>query len=251
MKIVIIGGSGRIGSKTARLLRDAGHEVGAASPSSGVDAVTGQGLAEVLAGAQVVVDVANSPSFEAKAALAFFEASARNLLAAEAAAGVGHHVVLSVVGTDRLPGQGYFEAKLAQERLIKASGRPYSIVRATQFFEFIGAIADVGTEAGFARLSPALFQPIAADDVAAIMAEVALAAPLNATIEIAGPERAPLVQFAARYLQAIGDPRQVVADVDAGYFGAPIDDCSLTPGDAPRLGATRFEDWLRQARANA
>jgi uncharacterized protein YbjT (DUF2867 family) len=244
MKIVVIGGSGLIGSNVVNRLRQNGHEVVAASPKSGVNTLTGEGLAEALAGMQVVVDVANSPSFEAKAVLEFFETSGRNLLAAEKAAGVGHHVALSVVGTERLLDSGYFPAKLAQEKLIKDSGIPYTILRATQFFEFVGAIVQSGTEGDVIRLSPALFQPIASDDVAAALADLAVAPPLNATVEVAGPEPMPLDKIARQFLAAKGDSRQVIADVHAGYFGAAINDRSLTPGEHPRLGQTRFEDWL-------
>ena len=220
----------------------------AASPSTGVNTITGEGLAEALAGAQVVVDVANSPSFEDKAVLEFFETSGRNLLAAEAAAGVRHHVALSVVGTDRLLESGYFRAKLAQEKLIKASGIPYTIVRATQFFEFVGGIAQSGTDGQTVRLSPALMQPIASDDVAAALADVALAAPVNGMVEMAGPERDPLDELVRQYLDGkAAIPAQVIADVHARYFGAELNDQSLTPGDNPRLGSTRFEDWLKSA----
>jgi uncharacterized protein YbjT (DUF2867 family) len=247
MKIVIIGGSGLIGAKTVERLRKKGHDVVAASPNSGVNAVTGEGLAEALAGAQVVIDVANSPSFEDKAVLAFFEASGRNLAAAEAAAGVKHHVALSVVGVDRPLGSGYFRAKLAQENLIKGSGIPYTIVRSTQFYEFMGAIAQAGTVGRTVRLSTAKMQPIAADNVADILADVALAAPVNGTIEIAGPERERLSDLVGRFLSATGDRRVVTADPHAPYFGAELDDRSLTPGDQPRLGAIRFDDWLSQS----
>ncbi|HEX3496412.1 MAG TPA: SDR family oxidoreductase [Methylocella sp.] len=247
MKIVVIGGSGLIGTKVVSRLRQKGHEVVAASPNSGVNTVTGEGLTEALAGAQVVVDLANSPSFEDKAALEFFETSGRNLLAAEAAAGVTHHVALSVVGTDRLLEMGYFRAKMAQENLIKASGIPYTIVRSTQFFEFTGAIAQAGTVGQTARLSPALFQPIASDDVADAVADVALGAPVNGMIEIAGPDRVPIVELVRRFLSATHDPRTVVADAHAGYYGIEVNDQSLTPGDKPRIGATRFEDWLSQS----
>ena len=230
-------------------MRQKGHEVVAASPDSGVNTITGEGLAEALAGAQVVVDVANSPSFEDKAVLEFFETSGRNLLAAEAAAGVGHHVALSVVGTDRLPDSGYLRAKMAQESLIKASGIPYTIVRSTQFFEFVGGIAQSGTDGQTVRLSPALLQPIASDDVADAMADVTLGAPLNGTIEMAGPERVPLDELVRRFLRAKQDPRKVIADVHARYFGAELDDQSLTPGGKPRIGATRFDDWLSHSSA--
>jgi uncharacterized protein YbjT (DUF2867 family) len=244
MKIVVIGGSGLIGSNVVNRLRQGGHEVVAASPKSGVNTLTGEGLAEALAGAQVVVDVANSPSFEAKAVLEFFETSGRNLLAAEKAAGVRHHVALSVVGTERLLESDYFPAKLAQEKLIKEFGIPHTILRATQFFEFVGAIVESGTDGNVIRLSPALFQPIASDDVAAALADLAVAPPLNATVEVAGPEPLPLDEIARQFLAAKGDSRQVTADVHARYFGAAINDRSLTPGEHPRLGPTRFADWL-------
>jgi uncharacterized protein YbjT (DUF2867 family) len=246
MKIVVIGGSGLIGTKLVNKLRQKGHEVVAASPSSGVNAVTGEGLTVALAGAQVVIDVANSPSFEDKAVLEFFQASGRNLLAAEAAAGVKHHVALSVVGTERLLDSGYFRAKMAQEDLIKAGGIPYTIVRATQFFEFMGAIAQSGTDGQTVRLSPALNQAMASDDVADAMADAALAAPVNGMIEIAGPESMPLDEFVRQFLTATGDPRNVIADVHARYFGIALNDQSLTPGANARLGRTRFGDWLSQ-----
>jgi uncharacterized protein YbjT (DUF2867 family) len=253
MKIVVIGGTGLIGAKVVALLRTLGHEVVAASPQSGVDTLTGLGLAEALAGAQVVVDVANSPSFEDAAVLAFFETSGRNLLAAEASAGVTHHVALSVVGTDRLQQSGYFRGKAAQERLIEAAGVPYTIVQSTQFFEFVGGIAQSGTAADgrTVHLSPASIQPVASDDIAAAVAEVALGAPLNASVEVAGPERLRLSGLVQGYLAARKDPRTVVADVHARYFGAELDDATLLPGPAPRLGATRFEDWLAGQLAKA
>jgi uncharacterized protein YbjT (DUF2867 family) len=244
MKIVVIGGSGLIGSNVVNRLRRNGHEVVAASPKSGVNTLTGEGLAEALAGAQVVVDVANSPSFDAKVVLEFFETSGRNLLAAEKTAGVRHHVALSVVGTERLLESGYFPAKLAQEKLIKASGIPYTILRATQFFEFVGAIIQSGADGDAIRLSPALIQPIASDDVAAALADLAVAPPLNGTVEVAGPEPLPLDKLARQFLAAKGDRREVIADVHARYFGAAINDRSLTPGEHPRLGPTRFENWL-------
>ena len=247
MKIVVIGGSGLIGTKLVNRLRKQGHEVVAASPKSGVNTVTGEGLAEALAGAQVVVDVANSPSWEDKAVLEFFETSGRNLLAAEAAAGVKHHVALSVVGTDRLLQSGYFRAKMAQEDLIKASKIPYTIVRSTQFFEFMGGIAQSGTVGQTVHLSPALFQPIASDDVSAAMADVTVGAPVNGTIEIAGPERVGLDELGRRFLSANRDSRKVITDVHARYFGVEVNDQSLTPGDNPRLGPTRFEDWLSRS----
>jgi uncharacterized protein YbjT (DUF2867 family) len=247
MKIVVIGGSGLIGSNLVHRLRQQGHEVVAASPKSGVNTITGEGLAAALAGAEVVVDVANSPSFADKAVLDFFQTSGRNLLAAEAVAGTRHHLALSVVGADRLPESGYLRAKLAQETLIKASGIPYTILRATQFFEFIGPIADAAAVGNAIRLSPALLQPIAADDVAAALAELAAGAPLNATVEVAGPEASPLDKLARTLLVARGDRREVIADVHARYFGTELNDRSLTPGDHPRFGATRFEDWLGTA----
>jgi uncharacterized protein YbjT (DUF2867 family) len=244
MKIVVIGGSGLIGKKVVTNLRQRGHDVVAASPSSGVNAVTGEGLAQALAGAQVVVDVANAPSWEDNAVLAFFETSGRNLLAAEAAAGVHHHVALSVVGTDRLLASGYFRAKMAQENLIKASPIPYTIVRATQFLEFVGGIAQSATEGQTVRLPPVLMQPIASDDVAAVVAEAALAAPLNGMIEVAGPEPIRQDDLVRQFLTATGDPRTVITDPKALYYGIAVNDQSLTPGDNPRLGPTRFADWL-------
>jgi uncharacterized protein YbjT (DUF2867 family) len=249
MKIVVIGGTGLIGSKTVAILRQGGHEVVAASPNTGVNTITGEGLAEALAGAQVVVDVANSPSFEAKAALEFFETSGRNLLAAERAAGVRHHLALSVVGADRLPANGYMRAKVAQENLIKASGIPYTILHSTQFFEFIRSIIESGADGDVIRLSPALVQPIASDDVAAALADLAVGTPLNATVEVAGPEACPLDKFARKFLAASGDGRQVIADVHARYYDAELNDRSLTPGDHPRLGSIRFEDWLSRSTA--
>ena len=249
MKIVVIGGTGLIGTKVVNRLRQKSHEAVAASPNSGVNTITGEGLAEALAGAQIVVDLANSPSFEDRAVLEFFETSGRNLLAAESAAGVGHHVALSVVGADRLPDSGYLRAKVAQENLIKVSKIPYSIVRSTQFFEFVNAIAQSGAAGQTVRLSPALLQPIGSDDVADAMADVTLGTPLNGTIEIAGPERIPLDELARRYLRATKDPRQVVADVHARYFGTELNNQSLTPGDNPRLGSIRFEDWLSRSSA--
>ncbi|MGJ4858889.1 SDR family oxidoreductase [Labrys sp. La1] len=244
MKIVIIGGTGLIGTKTVARLQAKGHEVIAASPNTGVNTITGEGLAEALAGAQVVIDLANSPSFEDKAVLAFFETSGRNLMAAEKAAGVGHHIALSVVGTERLQDSGYFRAKLAQEKLIKAAGIPFTIVHSTQFMEFLAGIAQSGTIEGKVHLSPAFVQPIASDDVADAMAEVALAAPVNGTVEIAGPERSRLSDLVARYLKASGDPRTVVADREARYFGARLEDGSLVSDDNPRLGRIGFEEWF-------
>ena len=247
MKIVVIGGSGLIGKKVVESLRQQGHDVLAASPSSGVNTVTGEGLAEALTGAQVVVDVANAPSWEDKAVLEFFETSGRNLLAAEAVAGVGHHVALSVVGTERLLASGYFRAKMAQETLIKASPTPYTIVRATQFFEFVSGIAQSATEGQTVRLPPVLMQPIAADDVAAAVADVALAEPLNGTFEVAGPEQIRQDDFVRQFLTATGDARTVITDPKALYSGTEVNDQSLTPGDNPRIGPTRFEDWLRRS----
>ena len=247
MKIVIIGGTGLIGSKTVTRLAAKGHEVIAASPNTGVNTLTGEGLAEALKGAQVVIDLANSPSFEDKAVLAFFETSGRNLIAAEKAAGVGHHIALSVVGTERLQDSGYFRAKLAQEKLIKAAGIPFTIVHSTQFMEFLGSIAQSGAVDGSVHLSPAFVQPIASDDVADAMAEVALAAPVNGTVEIAGPERSRLSDLVARYLKAKGDSRTVVADREARYFGARLEDGSLVSDANPRLGRIGFEAWFATA----
>jgi uncharacterized protein YbjT (DUF2867 family) len=243
-KIVVIGGSGLIGTKLVKNLLRQGHEVVAASPSTGVNTITGEGLAEALAGAQVVVDVANAPSWEDQAVLEFFEKSGRNLLAAEAAAGVGHHVALSVVGTERLLASGYFRAKLAQENLIKASSIPYTIVRATQFFEFVGGIAQAATQGETVRLPAALMQPIVSDDVADVMADVAVAEPLNSTVELAGPEPIRQDELVRKFLSATGDPRTVTTDPSALYYGIALTDQSLTPGDNPRIGPTRFEDWL-------
>src|SRR6266851_8853474 len=250
MKIVVIGGSGLIGTKLVNRLRKKGHEVVAASPKSGVNAITGEGLSEALAGAQVVVDVANSPSFEDKAVLKFFETSGRNLHAAEAAAGVRHHVALSIVGIDRSD-NGYFRAKVAQEKLIVASGIPYTIVRSTQFMEFLGGIAAEAAQGNKVRISPGLFQPIAAEDVAPIVAEVALATPANGIVEIAGPDRAPFNEIVARYLKAIGDPRQVVKDPEARYFGGLVEERSLVPLGEARLGRIGFDEWVRRSQAAA
>jgi uncharacterized protein YbjT (DUF2867 family) len=247
LRIVVIGGTGLIGKKVVKNLREQGHEVLAASPSSGVNTVTGEGLAEALTGAQVVVDVANAPVWEDKAVLEFFDKSGRNLLAAEAAAGVGHHVALSVVGTERLLASGYFRAKLAQETLIKASTIPYTIVRATQFFEFVGGIAQSATEGQKVRLPSALMQPIGSDDVAAFVAEVAVAKPRNGTIEVAGPEPIRMDELVRKFLAANRDARTVTTDAGARYFGIPVNDQSLTPGAHSRLGAARFEDWLQHS----
>jgi uncharacterized protein YbjT (DUF2867 family) len=251
MNIVVIGGSGLIGSKLVKNLRERGHEVLAASPSTGVNSITREGLAQAMDGADIVVDVANAPSWEDQAVLEFFETSSRNLLAAEAAAGVRHHVALSIVGTERLPENGYFRAKVAQESLIKASGIPYSILRATQFFEFVGAIADSFAVGEELHVSPALIQPLASDDVVAALTDVVLAAPLNGTVEVAGPEAMPIDELVRRFLRATRDTRRVVPDVHARYYGAVLDDQSLTPGQHPRLGAIRFEDWLTRSMAEA
>jgi uncharacterized protein YbjT (DUF2867 family) len=247
MKIVVIGGSGLIGTKLVKRLRKQGHEVVAASPSSGVNTITGEGLTEALAGARVVVDLANAPSWRDKAVLEFFETSGRNLLAAEAAAGVGHHVALSVVGTDRLLESGYFRAKMAQEDLIKASKVPYTIVRSTQFFEFVNGIAQSATDGQTVRLSPALMQPIVSDDVADALAEITLEAPVNSTVELAGPERLRLDELVRQFLSAHRDTRKVTTDVHALYFGIELNDQSLIPGNNPRIGPTRFEDWLSRS----
>jgi uncharacterized protein YbjT (DUF2867 family) len=247
MKIVIIGGTGLIGSKTAAILRQGGHDVVAASPNTGVNTITGEGLKEGLAGVQVVIDLANSPSFEDRAVLEFFETSGHNLLAAEGAAGSQHHIALSIVGTDRTPDNGYFRAKVAQEKLIKASGIPYTIIRSTQFLEFLNGIAAEGTEGDKVKISTGLFQPIAADDVAAIVADVALAKPANGIVEIAGPECAPFNEIVARYLKGVGDPREVVGDPEARYFGGLVQERSLVPLGEARLGPTHLEDWLKQS----
>ena len=250
MKIVVIGGTGLIGSKTVPILRQGGHVVVAASPKSGVNTVTGEGLKEAMAGTQVVIDLANSPSFEDKAVLEFFETSGRNLHPAEAAAGVRHHVALSIVGIDRTD-NGYFRAKVAQEKLIKNSGIPYTIIRSTQFLEFLGGIAASSADVNMVRLSPGLFQPIAADDVAAIVADVAVAAPRNGIVEIAGPERAPFNEIVARYLKAVGDPRKVVNDPEARYFGGRVEERSLVPLGEARLGRISFDQWLGRSQARA
>ena len=250
MKIVVIGGTGLIGTKLVNNLRKRGHETLAASPSSGVNTITGEGLAEALAGAQVVVDLANAPSWDDKAVLEFFETSGRNLLAAEAAANVRHHVALSIVAIDRTD-NGYFRAKAAQEKLIETSGIPYTIVRSTQFLEFLGGIANSSAEGNLVRLPPVLFQPIASDDVAASVADVALAPPHNGVVEIAGPERAPFNEIVARYLKAVGDPREVVSDPDARYWGGRVDERSLVPLGEARLGRIGFDEWLRRSQAAA
>lgn len=244
MKIVIVGGTGLVGAKLVRELGDRGHETIVASPSTGVDAVTGVGLAGALAGADAVVDVTNAPSPQDEAVLEFFETSTGNLLAAEAAEDVGRHVVLSVVGADRLPDSGYMRAKVAQETLVRAADVPFTIVRATQFFEFLGAIAAAATDGNTVRLPPALAQPIAADDVAAALADIALGAPVNGTVTFAGPERFRLAGLVRRFLNALEDPRQVTTDDDARYFGAKLDERSLLPDGDARLGPTSLEDWL-------
>jgi uncharacterized protein YbjT (DUF2867 family) len=245
MKIVVIGGSGLVGSKLVGKLREAGHEPLAASPKSGVDTVTGSGLAEALAHARVVVDVSNAPAWDDAAVMDFFQTSARNISAAETAAGVNHHVVLSVVGTERLQDSGYFRAKLAQEEAVRAAPVPYTILRATQFFEFLGRIADSSSDGQTVRLPPVLIQPEAAEDVAAALADIALGAPVNGIVELAGPEPFRLDELVARVLSANHDARRVVPDIHAHYFGVELDDHSLTPGDNARIAPTRFEDWLR------
>jgi len=251
MKILVIGGTGLIGSKLVDILAQRGHEAIAASPATGVNTITGEGLADALAGVRVVVDVANSPSFEDRAVLEFFETSGRNLLAAEAAAGVSHHVALSVVGTHRLAESGYFRGKIAQERLIRAAGIPYTIVHSTQFFEFLGGIVRSGADGNVVRLSPAYVQPIASDDVALAMADATLAPPVNGTIEIAGPERVRLAALVERYLRQAGDTRAVLADEQARYFGALLKDDTLVPGPDPRLGRVDFDTWFGRAQAAA
>jgi uncharacterized protein YbjT (DUF2867 family) len=250
MKIVVIGGTGLIGSKTVAILRQRGHDVIAASPQSGVNSITGEGLRSAMAGAQVVIDLANSPSFDDKAVLEFFETSGRNLLAAELIADVKHHVALSIVAVDRTD-NGYFRAKRAQEKLIEASGVPYTIVRATQFLEFLGGIADASAQENIVRLPPILFQPIAADDLAPIVAEVALAPPHNGVVEIAGPERASFNDIIARYLKAVGDPRKVVGDPEARYWGGRVEQHSLVPLGEARLGRIGLDKWLRGSQAAA
>jgi uncharacterized protein YbjT (DUF2867 family) len=248
MKIVVIGGTGLIGSKLIEKLRADGHDPLAASPGTGVDVITGQGLDEALAGAEVVVDVANAPDWDDAAVMKFFQTSARNISAAETVAGTGHHVALSVVGTDRLQGSGYFRAKLAQEEAIKGAAVPSTILRATQFFEFIGRIADSSAHAGTVPLPPLFFQPEAADDVAAALADIAAGAPVNDTVELAGPERFRLDELVRRFLSANHDPRHVVTDADAPYYGLHVsDELALIPGDDARVGATRFADWLSRS----
>jgi uncharacterized protein YbjT (DUF2867 family) len=244
MKIVVLGGTGLIGSKVVNLLRARGHEVIAASPSQGINSITGEGLTEALTGAQVVLDVTNSPSFEDKAVLEFFETSTHNVLAAEAKTGVGHHVAVSIVGCDRLPGSGYLRAKVAQEKLIKASPIPYTIVRATQFFEFVGRIADEATSGQAVHLPSVLFQPIFSDDLAANLAKIAVAKPSNGIIEIAGPDAIPFDEVVREYLAAHHDSRPVVADEQARYFGTTLEKGSLVPGETALLGSCHFADWL-------
>lgn len=244
MKIVVIGGTGLIGSKLVNKLRQAGHEVLAAAPNSGVNTITGEGLTEALTGAQVVVDVANSPSFEAAEVLKFFETSTRNLLAAEERLGIKHHIALSVVGTDRLQDSGYFRAKLAQEKLIKASPIPYTILHSTQFFEFINRIAESTADGKSFRVSDAMIQPILSDDVVAALADITLGAPLNGTVEVAGPDRFHLDDLVKRTLQATGDKREVITDRNAGYFGAMLKEESLTASAGARIASTRYFDWL-------
>jgi uncharacterized protein YbjT (DUF2867 family) len=250
MKIVVIGGTGLIGSKTVAILRQRGHDIVAGSPQNGINSITGEGLKEAIVDAQAVIDLANSPSFEDKAVLEFFQTSGRNLLAAEAAAGVRHHVALSIVGTDRSD-NGYFRAKVAQENLVKTSGIPYTIIRSTQFLEFLRGIADSSAEGNRVRLPPVLFQPIAADDVAANVADVALATPRNGIVEIAGPERAPFDEIIARYLKAVGDPREVVSDPEARYWGGHVEEHSLVPLGEARLGRIGFDEWVRRSLAAA
>lgn len=251
MKVVVIGGTGRIGSKVVAILRQAGHNVVAAAPNNGINTITGEGLKEAMEDTQVVIDLANAPSFEDKAVLEFFQTSGRNLLATEAAAGgVKHHVALSIVGADRIPENGYLRAKVAREKLIAASGIPYTIIRSTQFMEFLGGIADEGTHGQTVRMPAGLFQPIAAEDVAPIVADIALQSPRNGIVEIAGPERAPFSEIVARYLKAVGDPREVVCAPDARYFGGVIKERSLVPLGKSRLGRIRLDDWLRHAQSS-
>jgi uncharacterized protein YbjT (DUF2867 family) len=251
LKIVVVGGTGLIGTRVVNNLRERGHEVVAASPSSGVNAFTGEGLTEALKCAQVVVDLANAPQWDDKAVLNFFETAGRNLLTAETTAGVKHHVALSIVGADRLPASGYLRAKVAQENLIKASNVPFTIIRSTQFFEFVKGIAQSATEGQTVRLSPGMMQPIAADDVAAAVTDVAVAEPANGTIEIAGPEPIRMDEFVRRFLNATRDQRKITRDAHALYFGAELNDQSLVPAseDRPRLGSTRYDDWLRRSKS--
>jgi uncharacterized protein YbjT (DUF2867 family) len=251
MKIVVIGGTGLIGSKLVNKLREQGHEAIAAAPNTGVNTLTGEGLAEALKGASVVVDVSNSPSWDDAAVLNFFETSTRNLLTYEAAAGVGHHVALSVVGTDQLSESGYFRAKIAQEKLIKSSSIPYSIVHATQFFEFLKGLADISSDGNKVHLPPVLFQPMAADDVASAVGKVALGQPIHGTVEIGGPEEFRMDDLVRRRLAALKDPREVIADPKALYSGAKVNERTLVPGNNALLGKTRFETWLNQSAQRA
>jgi uncharacterized protein YbjT (DUF2867 family) len=247
MKVIVIGGTGLIGSKVVAKLREQGHDAVAASPNTGVNTITGEGLAAALMGAAVVVDVSNSPSFDDEAVLTFFETSTRNLLAAEAEAGVRHHVILSVVGTERLSASGYFRAKIAQEKLTRGSSIPYSIVHATQFFEFVKSIADAATNGNTVRLAPVLIRPMAAEDVASVVSRIAAGVPVNGIVEVGGPQEFRLDELVRRALSARHDPRVVVADPHARYFGAELGEGTLVPGDNARLAETRFDDWLRQA----
>jgi uncharacterized protein YbjT (DUF2867 family) len=249
MKIVVIGGTGLIGSNVVQRLRANGHETVAASPRTGVDTLTGAGLAEALAGAQAVLDVSNSPSFEDQAVMAFFETAGRNLLAAATRAGVEHYLALSVVGAERLPDSGYMRAKVAQEKLIRESKIPYTILRATQFFQFVEGIVSAGAQNGMIRLSPALIQPIAADDVSAVLADLAVATPVNGTVEVGGPDRFPLDELGRKFLAARGDARTVVADVHARSYGSELDDRSLVAGAHAHIGPTRFQNWLTRPAA--
>ncbi len=251
MKVVVIGGSGLIGSKLVTKLREQGHEAIAASPKSGVNSITGEGLAEALKAASVVVDVTNSPSWEDAAVMTFFETSTRNLLAYEAAASVKHHVALSVVGTERLLASGFFRAKMAQENLIKASSIPYTIIRATQFFEFVNGIADFSTDGNKVRLPTALIQPMAADDVANAVGRIATGLPVNGTVEVGGPEKFRLDELVGQFLAARKDPREVIADPHASYYGVELSDRTLLPGDGARLGEMRFTDWIKHSALRA
>ncbi|MDL2409709.1 SDR family oxidoreductase [Rhizobium calliandrae] len=251
MKIVVIGGTGLIGSKTVAILRRGGQQVVAASPKTGVNTVTGEGLKKAVAGAQVVIDLSNAPSFDPEVVSEFFETSGRNLAAAETAAGVRHHITLSIVGTDRVPDQSYYRAKVSQEKLIEASRIPYTIIRSTQFLEFLGGIADASTDGSIVRLPPGLLQPIAADDVAAFVADVAFTNPRNGIVEVAGPERAEFNEIVTRYLKGIGDPRKVVKDPQARYFGGRLDERSLVPLGEARLGRTNLDEWLRRFQKRA
>jgi uncharacterized protein YbjT (DUF2867 family) len=249
MKIIVIGGTGLIGTKLVNNLRQRGHDAVPASPASGVDTFTGKGVAKAVTGAQVVVDLANAPQWDDKAVLEFFETAGRHLLAAEEAAGVAHHIALSIVGADRSPESGYLRAKVAQEKVIKSSKVPYTIIRSTQFFEFVKGIAQAATEGQTVRLSPGMMQPIAADDVAAAVTDVALAKPVNGTVTIAGPDPIRMDEIVRRFLSATKDPRKVVTDAHAKYFGAELNDQSLVPGpgDNPHLGAIHYEDWLKRS----